>query len=566
MNRLYSLLICLLALGICAQASPDPEGINQAQWDAFLTQGKKAQQESQAKRIQDQLKSLKAELSKIDAGDPERVRIVRAINTLGLPEPQAMEIWGELLDDVDDRVQERALYYLSRHKQSATEYSPRVLELLGSDRARPYVRIAAAIALGSIAKTDDAIAIQSLLSFLIQPGNSDEERLAAIRALGLVGPTASSAAEAIQAELDNRVGKIQVAAYAAIGLINKPEPYDLDTIGFRLLSQTDSYTTFLAIQNTAPEVQERIAPIIVSVLDASPPYYLKRMCVETLGRIGYYEPKAVSHMLAAGSPTSNLALDSLDSTDTRAIPPLINGLRSDRPLVRIRSARSLSKFGNEAQDAVELVLPRLSNAGKDSDLSELGAYLQLIRAIGPEAEAVSDTLIKWLPETSSIYHDRDRFLIGYFRAYVLETLSHTGIPPNTMPYIIDGLVNSDADMMHLYVASARAAGALGPEAEAAIPGLLRSLEYGFVIDFVTFTNYQERLSRDGIYTTPQVESVRALAMIGSAAEAALPRLREIADGKPLSPYEYSDSRQIIPNIQEEAKKAIVAIEEHIDGH
>jgi hypothetical protein len=176
--------------------------------------------------------------------------------------------------------------------------------------------------------------------------------------------------------------------------------------------------------------------------------------------------------------------------------------------------------------------------------------------MGPAAHPAAENLVELLDERSTLFQNRDELLLHHLRAYLLATLSDIGVPKDSMPYIIDGLANSDDRMAQVFAAAARAAAALGPEAAEVVPLLMRALEPEFV-DRPVASDLSARMPHPkGPNTSPRFEAIKALQSMGSAAAEALPLLRKIAE----EPAHREDDGYFPPR-REAARRAIEAISE-----
>jgi hypothetical protein len=128
-----------------------------------------------------------------------------------------------------------------------------------------------------------------------------------------------------------------------------------------------------------------------------------------------------------------------------------------------------------------------------------------------------------------------------------------------LPFVIDGLANTEDEMPYLFAAAARAAGALGPAAREAVPFLLRPLEGSIKDTFITFAKFGSHSAGGRDYTTCQIEALRALARMGEGAESAVPVIKQFL-GRELPRYDDASRLQRAPNLGTEARTALAAIE------
>jgi hypothetical protein len=133
-------------------------------------------------------------------------------------------------------------------------------------------------------------------------------------------------------------------------------------------------------------------------------------------------------------------------------------------------------------------------------------------------------------------------------------LDDIGAPRSALPFILDGLANSDARSLHLYAGAARAAAALGPEADEAVPHLMRAFEPGFRDHPLSFESYFAAFSPKNL-TSPRVEAVRALGQLGPRALIAVPILRAVATHN-----EEQEDEPYSPSLGREARRALLSLE------
>jgi hypothetical protein len=140
----------------------------------------------------------------------------------------------------------------------------------------------------------------------------------------------------------------------------------------------------------------------------------------------------------------------------------------------------------------------------------------------------------------------------------LVTLAEIGVTPAAFPFVIDNLANTDRNMPYPYAAAARAAASIGPRARLMVPYLIRALNNELRDDYITFETIRGHRSSSGEYTTCQIEAIRALARIGSAAREAVPYLEKLSKQPPMA-RTGSNRLQRVPDIAAEATAAILAI-------
>jgi HEAT repeat protein len=210
------------------------------------------------------------------------------------------------------------------------------------------------------------------------------------------------------------------------------------------------------------------------------------------------------------------------------VPVLIRGLRLDSERARHAAALALVKFGSRASPATDALIAAFTEINEHTSLELIGAYLEVVRKIGPAAGKAADAIVALLPERSRIYKDRPiPELILDLRAYMVMTLADIGAGSKAYPYILEHLAHSHPDTSYPFAAGAYAAGVLGPAAKEAVPLLLPALTrdrytipVGLDRPFATMGGTKA--------TTARIEAIRALARIGPPAREAIPLLEKLA--------------------------------------
>ncbi len=148
-----------------------------------------------------------------------------------------------------------------------------------------------------------------------------------------------------------------------------------------------------------------------------------------------------------------------------------------------------------------------------TDDREVGGYLEALGRIGPAAApAAVPVILRHLSERSPLWRDRDKLQVIRLRGFLLATLARLGPPEEALAPILAEL--SGAKHAYSLAAAARAAGALGPRAAAAVPYLQRPLDPGFHDEPMSLERYDPDFPPEE-RTTARLEVTRALARIGS---------------------------------------------------
>jgi protein SCO1/2 len=150
-----------------------------------------------------------------------------------------------------------------------------------------------------------------------------------------------------------------------------------------------------------------------------------------------------------------------------------------------------------------------------TDDRQVAGYLEALGRMGPSAapEALP-VILRQLSERSPLWRDRDKLQVIRLRALLFATLAKLGPPEEALAPILAEL--SGARHPYALAAAARAAGALGPRAAAAVPYLQRPLEPGFHDEPMSLERYDPEYPPEE-RTTARIEAERALAKIGPGA-------------------------------------------------
>jgi hypothetical protein len=216
------------------------------------------------------------------------------------------------------------------------------------------------------------------------------------------------------------------------------------------------------------------------------------------------------------------------------------------------AALGLRNCGAAAATAVPAIATALRRVDNQTSHFEIGAYLDVLRAIGPEASAAGDAILAMMPEQSQTFRGYGKFELHYLRAYLLVTLTDIGRARDGLPFIYDALANSDRRSTHLFAAGARAAASLGRDVGEAVPLLNRALISPASAMPISFESYFSKFTAADKYTSPLVEAVRALGAIGPESAISTPLLESLA-------RQVDSSAELVPNAPAEARKALLKV-------
>jgi protein SCO1/2 len=164
-----------------------------------------------------------------------------------------------------------------------------------------------------------------------------------------------------------------------------------------------------------------------------------------------------------------------------------------------------------AAPSVANIAEALSRCDGATDDRQVGGYLEALGRMGPAAApAAVPVILRQLSERSLLWRDRDKTQVVRLRGFLLATLARLGPPEEALAPILAEL--SGAKHPYSLAAAARAAGALGPRAAAAVPYLQRPLDPGFHDEPMSLERYDPDFPPEE-RTTARLEAVRALARI-----------------------------------------------------
>jgi len=277
------------------------------------------------------------------------------------------------------------------------------------------------------------------------------------------------------------------------------------------------------------------------------------------------QPGAVQALLtAAGDEDSFITelagnvLNSLPPVDAQGVAALCDGIRSSNDVVRLHALLRLSAAGQKLDaisDAVVIELQRIAREGASA--RETGLCLEIARKLGAEIAPAAGSLVGMLSESSPAFRDLSKHEVDRIRGMTFATMAAMGTPPEALEVIVSALANSDESSVHEFSGAARAAARLGARGRVTIPHLLRALdsrETGWS-GWIALETFDAHTSTNAVYTTPQVEALRALAVLGANDPAVIHALRAFVKSAPAD-SEGIDAGVGIPNAREEAMKAL----------
>ncbi len=252
-------------------------------------------------------------------------------------------------------------------------------------------------------------------------------------------------------------------------------------------------------------------------------------------------------------------LESLPPVDADGIAALADGLRGPNKEVRLHALLRLNKAGQRmngaAVGAIMSELKRIAKTGAPA--RESGLCLEIARKLGNQIAPEAGSLIEMLPETSPVYRDLTKHEVDHIRGMIFAALAAVGTPPQALEWIVGALENSDENSVHEFAGAARAAAGLGPRGRVVMPLLKRALNTSDTTwsDWIALEAFDAHLDTNAAYTTPQVEALRALAVLGAKDADAIRAIGIFAKEAPAA-FDGIDAGVAIPNAREEALKAL----------
>ncbi len=473
----------------------------------------------------------------------------------------------------DDYVVELALEGLAvKFGAGAAAAAPKVLRLIEDSRQQERIAQLAVYTLKRISLPDDPSVVPALVAQLQRTAPEKFQLKATLtEVIGSSGASGQSALPLLKEQLQSENTPLQYRSFLAIAAIERAsiprEKRASELRSLKNLSPGSLVTLFEEITNSPATMANALSLFLRSGGDESPKY-MRCLALEALRRTKVQAPEGVQIILSnLGSDdaylraSAALALASLDTNAVIAVPALALALSQAHEEVRLQSAITLKRFGPKAAPAAEALAQALKKSTEHTPEVELAAYLEALKAIGPGARSASETLVALLPESSPLLRNRNKGVVHHLRGFILATLAEIGIPKQTLPFVLDSLANADATLAYAYMfaSASRAAGALGPDARVVVPFLLRILKGEVRDDYITFETFNSHRSSNGEYTNCMTEALRALSRIGPDASEAVPYLEALLK-KPGISLDGAGRLYRLPNVQEEARRALAAIQ------
>lgn len=314
------------------------------------------------------------------------------------------------LDDKDASVCRHAVRALGVIGAKPDAVVPALAAQLKADSADR--RSIAAQAIGEFGTAAEP-AVSALAERLVKDDDI-KVRIAAAEALGAIGPAAAGAVESLAAGLNDPSGAVTLASGEALGKIGEP---GINVLAKQL--QVDAYRPFVAaiLQSAGESAAPAVPELIKHIND--PDETTQGEVIVALAAVG---PKAATAIAplekllrsdsATGRPAAAYALGKLKSESSIpllkksvsdpnekvrnasafalvtmnpsdkdliaiALPRLIKGLKHERPLVRVESARAIRQIGLPAQPAIPALLETANDSASEVRAAALAALSDL---------------------------------------------------------------------------------------------------------------------------------------------------------------------------------------------
>jgi hypothetical protein len=543
----YKTAFLLIALAVGSLAVPAAETDTAAELvriNAAVTAAYAAQRDAEIQRHI--ARALIADASEQSGG-------LASLKSLGLSVDEAIPTYRALIKDGGSTARELALHHIANHAGGAANgLSQEILQIIRDPNTGANILAAAAGAAAAI--TPSTAGTAAAVANLLDKALPDHATLAVLKALRSMGSAAGPAVPKVQPHLTSHNSAVQFHAFSAIGEIKGAPDGKLQQAVAKGsvdgLPVEDQYGVLKSLGNK-PESKA----LLVKAADDKRAY-IQATALQSLGVVGKSDKAAVRAMLSRISSSDEFisrtaaeALAAIDASNAGLVDVLSEGLANSNHAIRHSAANGLRRFGVAAKPALPALSAALRDIHEGQNVSEIGAYLEVVRSLGSDGKEAAPAILDLLPERSVVYRNRDKFTTHYLRAFMLLTLIEIGTLDQAAPFILDGLANSQG---HLYAVAARAAARSPQLWQQSVPFLTRSLQPDFPDHFLTFERFFARFSSDDQYTSAKIEAIRALGQMGPAAKSASPLLAEIAAERP----EFMGNASLIAD---EATKALRAV-------
>jgi hypothetical protein len=458
-----------------------------------------------------------------------------------------------LLDASSETVREWAI---RRMGESGAKYEaaiPKLLAIAGDETKEDFPRALAARVLRRQPLDSNTVA---KLAASLQSAD-DQLRVIILETIAAAGAAGKTSLKGLGRYLEAGDAATQFHAFQAIRRIQKACGQSYARVG-------DDCAKADVLMDLQEKSSPRAMAMSLAILkEGEGGKYLR--CVALLGLAGQRSrPGAVELLVRTMenadpfvSEFAGNVLDSVTDIDAAGVVALAGGVRHRNDYIRLRSLSRLRALGRSALPAIDAVTGALEHAAaQGAPVAEVGACLDILRNVGPDAARSAEVLVRLLEEDSPVYRNTLKHEVDRLRGFLFATLAVTGVPDNAMPAILGALANSNELLLQEFTGAARAAGAAGPRAREASHPLLRALRPGAATDLLAFQRFDSHSISDGECTTPQIEALRALSRIGVSDEGTVRAVRAFLK-KP--PFAGAGLAENLPDAQTEAAKALTVL-------
>jgi HEAT repeat protein len=469
-----------------------------------------------------------AELIRGSTADPEAAASAEiALEWMGPTAEPAVPVLIDALQSPKERVAIHAAGALGAVGPAASNAVPALRKALASKIAT--IRAHTASALGDIGPAGSD-AVNDLILALKDP--DEHVRREAAQALGKMGPAARAAVPALVAALGDVIGTVTIHAAQALARIG---PDSVEALIPIVKNERQLRHLAVLILGELGSAATPATDVLVESLGDGDKGFVREVIL-TLARIGRDAKAAVPELLkilknenSRQRAAAAYALANIGATE--AVPELMTVLdKSDEQQLRLIAAGALVHLDPENKDLVRTALPQLLNALDEKWPVVRHEAAIALRLLGPRSARA-------VPKLAAGLRDADM----NWRVDCLWTLAAIG--PEAADAVPDVVTAMSSDQDTVRYAACYTAGIIGPPASAAIPALEKNLQdrdpFLQTISAWALAHISPR--KEGVVeeclkpllqglklSDPRVrsEAAQALALLGPAAKAAVPALRE----------------------------------------
>ncbi len=362
--------------------------------------------------------------------------------------------------------------------------------------------------------------------------------VALAESLGNLGEEAAAQAEDVAAALERSpFGDVQITTFIALARVSKPESglsvadlisrLDADDVSARARA-------FGQLRAMGSRAKDAVDPLLAKT-DAKNKLYERVAAIDCLGAIDPASEKSIANFVKALSDQSRyvksaggLALAKLRPNHAKdAVTPLIGNFGSVGDEVARTVIETLHRIAPRDEKVVAKMVSLMQSATNKSDILYIYEILEALRGAGPAATGVGARLIAILDRKDALYEGRHPVEAEEIIGHTLVVLAEVGVPAASEGAVLAEL---ERDEKFTLIPAVRASGTLKTKGGAAVKKLVSILEgKRRLVPTLPFLHD----------AYPELEAIRALGRIGTAAKDAIPTLEKISrrDTKSLSQIE-----------------------------